>query len=77
MEVAKNIKQNGGSNDLLDRMKNDPRFCLTDADVAALCDPMQFVGLAPKQTEDYLKNVVTPILEKNRDLLGAQVEINV
>ena len=39
--------------------------------------PENFVGRAPAQVDDFLKEYVMPVLEKNQDLLGVEVEINV
>jgi adenylosuccinate lyase len=35
------------------------------------------VGCAPHQVEKYLKDVVYPMLEANREALGVNAEINV
>ena len=40
-------------------------------------DLLQFVGRAPQQTQKYLDEVVKPVLEENKDLLGVTAEINV
>ena len=39
--------------------------------------PENFVGRAPEQVEDFLNEYVKPVLEKNKELLGIKVEINV
>ena len=39
--------------------------------------PSNFVGRSPEQGEDFINEVITPILEENKDLLGIEVEINV
>ena len=38
-------------------------------------DPSRYVGRAPKQVEEFLAEVVNPILEENRDVLGMTAEI--
>ena len=43
----------------------------------ALMDPSNFIGCAKEQTEEYLKNVIRPVLEENKDLIGLEAEINV
>ena len=40
-------------------------------------DPSRYVGRAKEQVEAYLKNVIDPLLEKNREVLGMTAEINV
>ena len=40
-------------------------------------DPAKYVGRAPLQVENFLKNVVNPVLEANKEILGMKAEINV
>ena len=40
-------------------------------------DPAKYVGRAPRQVEVFLRDVVRPILEENKELLGMKAEINV
>ena len=40
-------------------------------------DPSKYVGRSPLQVENFLKNVVNPVLEANKDELGMKAEINV
>ena len=40
-------------------------------------DPSRYVGRAPRQVEIFLKNVIAPILEENKELLGVKAEIHV
>ena len=75
--VAKEMKLNGGSNDLLDRIAADPRFGVTREDLEKLLDVRKFVGCAPAQTEDFLEQWVRPVLEATQDMLGAEVSIQV
>lgn len=77
MEAAKAIKVDGLENDLLDRIAADPAFMTTREEIDKILEPKNFVGRAPQQTEEFLKNNIAPILEKNKDLLGIKVEINV
>ena len=71
------VKVEGGQNDLVDRIANDPAFMTTKEEILAILKPANFVGRAPQQTADFLKETVMPILEKEKDLLGVDVEINV
>lgn len=77
VDTAYEIKQNGGENDLFDRIAADETFGLTREELDAFLDPSAFIGLAPKQTERFLREEVAPVIEKNKDLLGDVVEINV
>ena len=49
----------------------------TKEEILAILKPENFVGRAPEQTADFLNEVVRPILAKEKDLLGVDVEINV
>ena len=50
---------------------------MTLEDLQKTMDPAKYVGRAKEQVEAYLKNVITPLLEENRDVLGVKAEINV
>ena len=50
---------------------------MTLEEINAVMKPENFVGRAPQQVEDFLKDYVEPVLEQNKDLLGIEVEINV
>jgi adenylosuccinate lyase len=53
------VKEQGGRNDLLDRLAADPAFA--NVDLAAVLDARQFVGRAPEQVDEFLAEVVEPI----------------
>ena len=71
------VKVEGGKNDLVDRIAADPAFMTTKEEILAILKPSNFVGRAPEQTADFLAEVVKPILDENKGLLGLNVEINV
>ncbi len=75
--VAKHMKLEGKDNDLLDRLLADERFMLTKEDLDRILDVRKFIGLAPEQTESFIKNEVRPVLEKNSNLIGVEVKITV
>lgn len=77
MAAGNVVKVEGGKNDLVDRIAADPAFMTTKEEILAILKPSNFVGRAPEQTADFLKETVAPILEKEKDLLGIDVEINV
>ena len=49
----------------------------TKEEILAIPKPANFVGRAPEQTADFLNEVIKPILDKEKDLIGIDVEINV
>ena len=77
MEAGKTVKMEGKENNLAELIAGDPAFGLTLEEINAVMKPENFVGRAPQQVEDFLKDYVEPVLEKNKDLLGIEVEINV
>ena len=77
MEAGKNVKQEGLDNNLVDLIAADPAFGMTKEEILPILKPINFVGRAPKQTEEFLEEVVKPILDANKDILGVKAEINV
>ena len=77
MEAGKTVKEEGKENNLVDLIAADPSFGLTKEDIEKTLKPELYVGRAPRQVEVYLRDVVNPVLEANKDELGATAEINV
>ena len=65
----------GKSNDLLIRLRGDDAFRGIDLD--SVMDPSRFVGRAPEQVEDFIRDVVIPIRQRYRETLGQSVELKV
>ena len=77
MEAGKNVKVEGKDNNLLELFAADPAFNLTLEDLQKSMDPSRYTGRAKEQTEAFIANVVQPVLDAHKDLLGVKVEINV
>ncbi len=75
--AGKVVKEEGGKNDLIERVLADPAFGLTEEEVQQLLQPEDFIGRAPAQVEEYLGEVVRPMLERNRELLGETAQLSV
>ena len=75
--VAKKIKLEGGENDLLERILADDRFNITGRELDEILDVKNFIGLAPEQTESFIADVIKPVVDANRDFLGAEAEVRV
>lgn len=69
------VKEQGGRNDLLDRLAADPAFAAVD--LAAVLDPAQFVGRAPQQVDEFIAEVVEPIRVKYAGTAAAEGEVRV
>ena len=76
MAASKVIKEEGGENDLLERIAGDPIFGVTLEELKGIVDPHKYVGRAPRQTEIFLKETVQPVLERYADLETETAEIN-
>ena len=77
MEAGKRVKQEGLDNNLLELIAADPMFNVTLEELQAKLDPMKYVGRSKEQVEEYLAEVIQPILAASKDELGMTAEINV
>ena len=78
MEAGKRVKEEGLDNNLLELIAADPMFHVTLEELENnTMDPAKYVGTAPHQVEVYLQNVVRPVLDANKEVLGMQAQINV
>ena len=77
MEAGKTVKEEGKDNNLVDLIAADPAFGLTKEQIEANLKPELYVGRASRQVEVFLRDVVRPILDANKEELGVKVEINV
>ncbi len=77
MEAGKVVKEQGGKNDLIERIAADPMFGLTLEELQKVLDPAKYVGRAPQQVEEYINDIVKPVLDKNKaDLIdNAQLSV--
>ncbi len=77
MEAGKNVKQNGLDNNLLELIAADPSFGLNLDDLKKAMDPSRYTGRSKEQVEEFLADVIQPILDDNKEILGVKAEINV
>lgn len=77
MEAGRNVKVEGKENNLLELIAQDPAFPMSLEELQKAMEPSKYVGRAKEQVEAFLADVVKPILEKNKELLGIKTEINV
>jgi len=75
--AARIVKEEGGQNDLIDRIAGDPAFGITRAECLAILKPQMFTGRSSEQVTEFLRDVVKPILEENRTVLGEKQELHV
>lgn len=77
MEAGRTVKEEGGDNNLLELIAADPAFNLSLEELQRSMDPSRYVGRSKEQVERFLAEVVNPVLDRNRELLGVKAEINV
>lgn len=77
MEAGKNVKEKGLDNNLLELIAADPAFGLSLEELEKTMEPSRYVGRAPQQVDEFLSEVVCPILDENKEILGMTAEINV
>ena len=75
--AAKVVKEQGGENNLIERICADPAFQLNETEVLTILQPAKFIGCSVDQVAEYLKTCVQPVLEQNKAMLGEHVELNV
>lgn len=77
MEASKKVKLEGKENDLIERLMQDESLKMDKSTINEVMDPKNFIGFAPIQTEEFVKNEVQPILEKYADLIGLDADLKV
>lgn len=77
MEASKMVKQFGKDNDLIERIKKDSAFSAINDKIDSILDPKNFIGRAKEQTIEYINEVINPILEENKKVLGLSGQVNV
>lgn len=77
MAASKVIKEEGGENDLLERIAADEAFGVTLEELEHILKPENYTGRAKEQTEDFLNECIKPVLEKYADVVSDKPEINV
>ena len=77
MEAGRNVKEKGEENNLLELIAEDPAFNMTLEELKKTMEPSKYIGRAKEQVEAYLKNVISPLLKKNEDVLGMKAEIHI
>lgn len=78
MEAAREVKEFGRQNDLVDRIAQDESFGFTKEEILEILNPDNLCGRAISQVEDFIKEEVDPILEKYEDLIqNIDVEVKV
>ena len=63
-KAAAKVKLEGGANNLIDLIADDERIPLTKEEILSELDPAKYIGRSVLQTEEFVKNIVKPLLER-------------
>ena len=77
VKAAEQVKVYGKENDLIERIKADETFGLTESEVESLLEPSKFTGMAEYQCEKFVTETVKPLLESNQQRVNVAAQINV
>ena len=77
MEAGRNVKERGLDNNLLELIAAEPSFGITLEELKKQMEPSKYTGRSKEQVEDFLNDVIRPILDENKTELGLEAEINV
>jgi adenylosuccinate lyase len=67
MEAGRQVKERGGENDLLERLKADSAFEKIKDRIDEIANPKAFVGRAPQQAEEMLEDLAYPLITRLED----------
>ena len=73
--AGKKVKEEGLENDLLERICADPAFGISMEDLRPILDSHNYVGLAPEQTEEFVRTVVQPLLSSGEEIVGSEISV--
>ena len=74
MQAGKVVKEAGKPNDLIDRIAADPMFGLTKEENLAEIRPEAYIGRAPSQVTELIRDYVKPILERYPEAIAGEDE---
>ena len=76
-EAARVVKEEGGANDLVERIAGDPAFMVTKAEIEAILEPKHFIGRSAMQVTEFVRDCIDPVLEANAGELAKKAELTV
>lgn len=62
--AAAKVKLEGGVNDLIERIENDPAFPLSRQEIESELDPTLYIGRSVSQTEEFIENYAKPVIDR-------------
>ncbi|HNW86025.1 MAG TPA: adenylosuccinate lyase [Candidatus Limiplasma sp.] len=76
-EAARVVKEEGGLNDLVDRIAGDPAFMVTRAEIEAILEPSHFIGRSAEQVSEFVEDCIDPLLAAHAAQLGEKAVLQV
>ncbi len=77
MEAGRNVKENGLDNNLLELIAADESFGMSLEELKECMNPANYVGRSVEQVDEFLTEIIAPVLEENKEILGITAQINV
>lgn len=77
MAASRTVKIEGKPNDLIERIAKDKMFGLTKEEIMSIMEPKNFIGRSKEQVEEFLEEYISPVIEKNKDILNMKSELTV
>jgi adenylosuccinate lyase len=71
------VKEQGGENDLLERLAAEPVVNMTREELDGLLDVRQFIGRAPEQVTEFIASEVDPVLARHASLSGVHSDVRI
>lgn len=65
--AARAVKE-GGKNDLIRRLADEPKIPMTEEEIRNHLDPVAYIGRCPEQVDAFLKNVAEPLIHRYHDV---------
>jgi adenylosuccinate lyase len=75
--AAREVKEFGRDNDLLDRLAGDPVVNMTREEIDAVLDVRKFIGRAPEQVIEFVGECIDPVLDRQAARLGVTSDVRV
>jgi adenylosuccinate lyase len=72
LEAARNVKEHGQHNDLIERLSGDPKFATVN--LSAALEPQRFIGRAPEQVDAFIADIIQPIRKNYAHELGKSAD---
>ena len=76
IQAAKNVKEEGKDNNLIDLIKADKLFDPVHDKLDDILKAEKFIGRAPSQVVEFIQSEVDPVLKDNGGLLGRKSSVN-